>query len=151
MLGRAIFGNPWLFADVARARRGCHSEHPASSSLSDNSRSNHQKESFENVVAQSRNSAEQSECATGDIVDEDEAGWSSSVTVEEKLHAVIEHTKLFEEVWGDTKSFELMKKHYQAYINNFPEAKEFRMKMMECHTAKEIENVVNAFLTQEGK
>ncbi|MDD2766781.1 MAG: tRNA-dihydrouridine synthase family protein [Candidatus Moranbacteria bacterium] len=87
MLGRAIFGNPWLF---------------------DKNKKN--------------------------------------VTVEEKLRAVIEHTKLFEEVWGDTKSFELMKKHYQAYVNNFPEAKELRMQMMECHTAKEIETIVIQFL-----
>ncbi|MEI8097114.1 MAG: tRNA-dihydrouridine synthase, partial [Candidatus Moraniibacteriota bacterium] len=148
MLGRAIFGNPWLFADVARARRGYHSEHPASSSLFDNSLINHQKESSKNVVAQSRNSAEQSECATEDTVGEDEAGWSRPVTVEKKLQAVIEHTKLFEEVWASTKSFELMKKHYQAYINNFPEAKELRMKMMECHTAQEIESVINNFLVQ---
>lgn len=86
MLGRAIFGNPWLF-------------------------------------------------------DENKL----SVTVEEKLQAVIEHTKLFEEVWKDTKSFELMKKHYQAYINHFPQAKELRVQMMNCHSAEEIENVIMAF------
>ena len=28
MLGRAIFGNPWLFADLARARRDRQTEHP---------------------------------------------------------------------------------------------------------------------------
>lgn len=90
MLGRAIFGNPWLF---------------------------------------DKN--------------------KTTVTVEEKLRAVIEHTNLFEETWGNTKSFELMKKHYQAYVNHFPQAKELRVQMMACHSAEEIEVVVTRFLDQE--
>lgn len=89
MLGRAIFGNPWLFDKNKTA-----------------------------------------------------------VTVEEKLRAAVEHTKLFEEVWGNTKSFELMKKHYQAYINHFPQAKELRVQMMACRSAREIEETVAAFLAQ---
>jgi len=87
MLGRAVFGNPWLFDTEKK-----------------------------------------------------------NISVKEKLIAVIEHTKLFEETWKETKSFELMKKHYQAYINHFPEAKELRMQMMQCQTAKEIEKVVMQFL-----
>ena len=101
MLGRAIFGNPWLFDEGKKM-----------------------------------------------------------VTVEEKLRAAVEHTQLFEEIWrpstssdevlqaGTTKSFALMKKHYQAYINNFPEAKELRAQMMECQSAEEIENVVTVFCAQ---
>ncbi len=92
MLGRAIFGNPWLFDRDKKA-----------------------------------------------------------VTVEEKLYAALEHTKLFEDVWGDTKNFELMKKHYQAYVNHFSQAKELRVRMMACHSVKEIETVVNTFLVQEKK
>ncbi len=92
MLGRAIFGNPWLFDDKKR-----------------------------------------------------------SVSVEEKLQAVVEHTFLFQEVWKNTKSFELMKKHYQAYINHFDSAKELRMRMMECHSAEEIKKVVDAFLIRRNE
>lgn len=89
MLGRAIFGNPWLFD--------------------------------KNKI---------------------------SVTVEEKLHAAVFHTQLFEEVWGGSKSFELMKKHYQAYINHFPQAKELRVKLMACHNAKEVTAVIGRFLLE---
>jgi len=92
MLGRAIFGNPWLF-------------------------------------------------------DRDK----KTVTVEEKLQVALEHTKLFEAVWKDMKNFELMKKHYQAYVNHFPQAKELRVRMMACHSVEEIEVVVNTFLAQEKK
>lgn len=69
------------------------------------------------------------------------------VTVEEKLRVAVEHTKLFEEVWGNTKSFDLMKKHYQAYVNHFPQAKELRVKLMMCHNAVEVEKVVEEFIS----
>lgn len=86
MLGRAIFGNPWLF-DMEK-----------------------------------------------------------KVTVGEKVLAALEHTKLFEDTWGKSKSFELMKKHYQAYINHFPLAKELRVELMNCHSATEVEQVGKRFL-----
>lgn len=101
MLGRAIFGNPWLFDEAKKV-----------------------------------------------------------VTVEEKLRAAIEHTQLFEEVWGPstssdevlrvdaTKSFALMKKHYQAYVNNFPAAKELRAEMMECRDAVAVESVIKKFFLE---
>lgn len=87
MLGRAVFGNPWLF--------------------------NKEKQ---------------------------------SVTVREKLEAAVEHTKLFEDTWGDTKSFELMKKHYQAYVNHFQLAKELRVELMGCRSAADVERTVAAFI-----
>ena len=90
MLGRAIFGNPWLFHK-------------------------------EGLVP----------------------------TLEEKLLAMVEHTQLFEQTWGDTKSFELMKKHYKAYVNGFDGAKALRMKLMECHSAAAIEHKVSLFLEHE--
>ncbi len=70
-------------------------------------------------------------------------------TLEEKLLAMVEHTQLFEQTWGDTKSFELMKKHYKAYVNGFDGAKALRMKLMECHNAAAIEHKVRLFLEHE--
>lgn len=70
------------------------------------------------------------------------------VTVREKVLAALAHTKLFEETWGGTKSFELMKKHYQAYINHFPLAKELRVELMECHSASEVEKIIEKFLVE---
>jgi len=90
MLGRAIFGNPWLF-----------------------------------------------DC-------------DKQVTVGEKISAALEHTKLFEKTWGETKSFELMKKHYQAYINHFPLAKELRVALMDCHRAGEVEAVIAKFRSEHA-
>lgn len=85
MLGRAIFGNPWLFSGRVPALR-------------------------------------------------------------ERLEVMVEHTKLFEELLGDTKSFAIMKKHYKAYINGFEGAGELRTKLMDAPDAQEVEHVAKAFL-----
>ncbi len=92
MLGRAIFGNPWLFS---------------------NSRE------LEN---------------------------SQGPSAQDKLRVLVEHTKLFEELLGDIKSFAIMKKHFKAYVNGFNGAKELRGELMEAKDAEEVEEIVTRFL-----
>lgn len=89
MLGRAIFGNPWLFRE--------------------------------------------------------DVSWED-VPLEKKLLTLVEHSKLFEELLGDIKSFAIMKKHYKAYVRDFPEAKELRTELMEAENALEVEKIVENFL-----
>lgn len=67
------------------------------------------------------------------------------VTVEEKLDAALEHTQLYLEHFQGKKSFELMKKFYRAYINNFPLAKELRAEMMLASSFEEVEGIVKKF------
>jgi len=69
-----------------------------------------------------------------------------AITVAEKLRVAIEHTKLFLELLGDIKSFAVMKKHYKAYVNGFPGAKELRMRMMDADRVEDIEIAVDEFL-----
>ncbi len=88
MLGRAIFGNPWLF-DQSRVE----------------------------------------------------------IPLDEKLRVMVEHTKLYEELLGNIKSFSIMKKHYKAYVNGFPGATELREKLMSCENANEIKNTVQNWLS----
>jgi nifR3 family TIM-barrel protein len=90
MFGRAIFGNPWLFAERA-------------------------------------------------------------VTTEEKLKVLIEHTKLFDELLGDVKSFAVMKKHFKSYISDFNGAAMLRSTLMQTNNALEVENVINQFLENYQK
>ncbi len=90
MLGRAIFGNPWLF----------HPEH--------------------------------------DLL---------NVPLIERFRVMIEHTKLFRELLPH-KNFAIMKKHYKAYVNNFPGAHELRAALMNAHSIEEIEAVVNTFISE---
>ncbi len=86
MLGRAIFGNPWLFKNY-------------------------------------------------------------QPSTEEKLGVMVEHTYLFEKLLAQHKNFELMKKHYKAYVNHFDGAKELRMTLMtEAKSASDVEKIVKNYL-----
>lgn len=85
MLGKAIFGNPWLFSEKVP-------------------------------------------------------------TTEEKLRAMIEHTKSFEELLGGIKNFSIMKKHYKAYVKDFDGATELRARLMEAKDAAEVGEITEEFL-----
>lgn len=67
-------------------------------------------------------------------------------TLEEKFRVMLEHTYLFEELFSGVKNFAIMKKHYKAYVEGFPGAKELRVKLMETNNAKEVERIVSEFL-----
>lgn len=88
MLGRAIFGNPWLFSGRE----------------------------------------------------------TGSITKEEKLRVLVEHTRLFEKLLGDTKNFVIMKKHYKAYVNGWDGAKELRMKLMDANDSNDVGNIIHNYL-----
>lgn len=72
------------------------------------------------------------------------------IPVHKRLEAMIEHTKLFEEKFVNLpsggKRFEVMKKHYKAYINGFDGAKELRMRLMETKNSQEVEKLVQEYL-----
>jgi nifR3 family TIM-barrel protein len=89
MIGRGIFGNPWVF--------------------------NKEREGGKNIP------------------------------LDEKLQALVEHTHLFEKHLPH-KSFNLMKKHYKAYVNGFEHAKELRADLMDAKDATEVEKIVTEFL-----
>jgi tRNA-dihydrouridine synthase len=87
MLGRAIFGNPWLFDENKK-----------------------------------------------------------QVSIREKLEVMLEHTKLFEEVLSPHKNFAIMKKHYKAYVNDFPGAKELRVALMSAENYSKVQDITRKFL-----
>lgn len=68
-----------------------------------------------------------------------------TISLEQKLHALVEHTYLFEKYLSH-KNFALMKKHYKAYVHGFEHAKELRGELMEAKDAKQVEEVVKTFL-----
>ena len=90
MIGRGIFGTPWLFSELK--------------------------------------------------------GKKITPTTEKKLKILIEHSKLFEKKLKGYKNFSVMKKHFKAYVNEFPGAKELREKLMQTEDSKETESVIKGFL-----
>ena len=69
------------------------------------------------------------------------------VTIKGKLKILVEHTKLFNKLLSKQKRFDVMKKHFKAYVNGFDGAKELRIKLMNTNNIKEIEKVINSFLS----
>lgn len=69
-----------------------------------------------------------------------------NISVSDKLRVMLEHTKLFVEMLGNYKNFNIMKKHYKAYVNGFHGAKELRIKLMESPDYETIEKITNEFL-----
>ena len=67
-------------------------------------------------------------------------------TIQERLKVMVEHTKLFEKLLGKVKSFNIMKKHYKAYVNGFPGAQDLRMKLMDAKDSKEVERITREFI-----
>ena len=89
MLGRAIFGNPWLFANPPH-----------------------------------------------------------DPSTEEKLGVLVEHAKLFEELFEGYKNFAIMKKHFKAYVNGFNGAEHLRAELMQTSDASGVAEVINKFIQQ---
>jgi tRNA-dihydrouridine synthase len=108
MLGRAIFGRPWLFA----------AEKLHGKSLGGGTPSRVEWDVYKDF----------------------------SQEVFQRLNVAVEHTKLFEELLGDVKNFAIMKKHFKAYCEGFPGAKELRVKLMETSNAAEVEEIIEVFL-----
>jgi nifR3 family TIM-barrel protein len=137
MLGRAIFGNPWLF----------------------------NKDSFKTMSLKNTNnfllkifSAHAGRVAQRflnslffrfGIIKKDRY-WlrnQSDVSLFEKLHVIVEHAQLFEELLPH-KNFSIMKKHFKAYVNGFSGAKELRMQLMNTTNTAEIREIVDNFLAE---
>lgn len=84
-------------------------------------------------------------------------GMTSVPSITEKLHALIEHTKMFEDLYckgetndklfaGHTKNFDVMKKHFRAYVKGFDGAVPLRTKLMRVNSADDVERIVRDFL-----
>lgn len=111
MIGRGMFGNPWLFLNVS-AKRAITQKSPS--------------EAFLSATA----------LATA------EAKEGNVPSTQEKLNVMTEHTILFEKLFGENKRFDVMKKHYKAYVNGFDGAKELRIKLMNAKNAQEVIEIV---------
>lgn len=90
MLGRAIFGNPWLF-DKTR---------------------------------------------------------TAPPPLEERLQVLLEHAKLYEELFHGVKAYDVMKRHFKSYIHGYEGAADLRAQLYETKSYKEVESVITNYLKQ---
>ena len=72
---------------------------------------------------------------------------------------MVEHARLFEKTFlpssaqsglrrasKNIKSFDIMKKHFKAYVSGWDGAKELRIKLFEAKNAKEVEKTIKMYL-----
>ena len=82
------------------------------------------------------------------------------ITLKVKLKLALEHTKFFEKIfkskkpantkeWCGGKHFEIMKKHYKAYVSGFDNAKKIRMRLMNVKSLdsakKTLKKLISSF------
>ena len=70
----------------------------------------------------------------------------SDKTPAEKMHLLLDHMHLWQDTWGDTKHFPILRKFFKVYANGFPGAQDLRIQLMETQTPEETEQIVTAFL-----
>lgn len=119
MVGRGVFGNPWFFCSLKSFRSGRISKSTNIFLLKNfSARASRPAQVFSQYVP----------------------------SLQERLKVMVEHTKLFEKLLGKVKSFNIMKKHYKAYVNGFPGASDLRVHLMNAKDSKEVEKTVKDFL-----
>jgi len=65
-----------------------------------------------------------------------------NISKEERLTTLLKHARLFNEIWGPSKNFNVMKKYIKAYINGFDGANELRQKLMTVSNLEELETII---------
>jgi len=115
MIGRALFGNPWFFHPTRRLPH--------------------------RLTALPAHGVNRDTIIAPDIA----VGVSEYVGIPERLHALVEHTKLYEALLPH-KSFAVMKKHFKAYVQGFDGAADLRASLMEATASSEVEALVSRFL-----
>jgi nifR3 family TIM-barrel protein len=65
-----------------------------------------------------------------------------AVPLPERFAVMLEHTMLFERLFAGIKNFDIMKKHYKAYVNGFDGAKELRTELFNAKDSHEVIQIV---------
>ncbi len=64
------------------------------------------------------------------------------IGLKERLNLLLEHVNLYEQVWGNKKDFNALKKYFKIYTFGISNASEIRTKLMETKNYEEVRNIV---------
>jgi nifR3 family TIM-barrel protein len=67
-------------------------------------------------------------------------------TQEQRLAVLLEHAELFEKYYSGFRSFEIMKKHFKAYIHSFDGAAELRAELMQARNFAGVKNILEPII-----
>jgi tRNA-dihydrouridine synthase len=71
------------------------------------------------------------------------------VTVEQRLAKLLEHTKMYNQIWEGKKDFNVLKKFYKIYASGFDGAVDLRVKLMATHSSQEVESIVAEYIKSQ--
>lgn len=69
-----------------------------------------------------------------------------TVSLQDRLTLLKKHILLFDKTWGNKKNFDLMRKFYKAYLNNFDGASEMRNVLMQFHTVEDTIQEIDSLI-----
>ncbi|HSD98446.1 MAG TPA: tRNA-dihydrouridine synthase [Patescibacteria group bacterium] len=67
-------------------------------------------------------------------------------SLQERLELLERHVRLYQETWGNQKSFQILKKYFKVYISDFDGAAEMRQRFMETNAYEEALSLVRDIL-----
>jgi len=70
------------------------------------------------------------------------------LAVQDKLAQLMLHTQIFEKNWGGKKNFNILKRFYKIYTNDFPGAARLRAELMETKTFEEVYRIINDIIAE---
>lgn len=62
----------------------------------------------------------------------------TEISKAERIEKLIQHTRLFEQTWGNRKNFNILKRFYKIYLNSFDGAAKMRADIMETKSFAEV-------------
>lgn len=71
------------------------------------------------------------------------------ISAVDRIKLFEKHLNLYQETWGETKSFAPIKKFAKLYISGFPGAVEVRTRIMDCHNYEEAKKIVSEITTSK--
>ena len=77
------------------------------------------------------------------------AGRFAAAPAAEKVRLLLAHVRLYREVWGTTRNYEILKKFYKIYLTGFDGAAQLRDQLNDTHDYDGAERVVAAFFATE--
>ncbi len=72
-------------------------------------------------------------------------------TPEVRMQVLLDHARTFDEDWGETKNFAILRKFFKIYASEFEGASDLRVKLMETKNLGDVENVVAEYLQNSVK
>lgn len=132
MIGRGVFGNPWVFAQNVPVRRPALLRIPVLDAVrqygllrsSSAPRVSSEQKRFESKLSEIDGEKEKERVMSNVKCQ------VSNVDSHNRLRALLALIAFFDATWGKTKNYDILKKHYSSYIRGFQGAKELRVRMM---------------------